>query len=90
VGLVIAAALSAHAQRADSVRLYVLDGGTLTIPDPTTFGVTLEEVQGLTAMPVPAFLVVHPREHCCGTPGLAINSWAGRPAKRREGRWGRW
>lgn len=30
------------------------------IPDPTSFGVTLEEVQGVTAMPVPAFLVVHP------------------------------
>jgi len=49
------------AQRGDAVRLYVLDGGTLTIGDPTVFGLTRDDVPDLTTMPVPAFLVVHPK-----------------------------
>jgi N-acyl homoserine lactone hydrolase len=81
--LIIVAALSATAQRADSVRLYVLDGGTLTIPDPTTFGVTLEEVQGLTAMPVPAFLVVHPSGTLLWDTGLG-DQLIGRPSSERQ------
>jgi len=81
--LIIVAALSATAQRADSVRLYVLDGGTLTIPDPTTFGVTLEEVQGLTAMPVPAFLVVHPSGTLLWDTGLG-DQLIGRPSSETQ------
>jgi len=52
---------STAAQRGDAVRLYVLDGGTLTIGDPTVFGLTRDDVPDLTTMPVPAFLVVHPK-----------------------------
>jgi hypothetical protein len=55
----IGSVLSTAAQRPDSVRLYALDGGTLTIGDPTVFGLTREDVPDL--MPVPAFLVVHPK-----------------------------
>jgi N-acyl homoserine lactone hydrolase len=82
-GLIIVAAMSATAQRGDSVRLYVLDGGTLTIADPTTFGVTLEEVQGLTAMPVPAFLVVHPRGTLLWDTGLG-DQLMGRPSSETQ------
>jgi len=82
-GLILAAALSATAQREDSLRLYVLDGGTLTIPDPTTFGVTFEEVQGLTAMPVPAFLVVHPRGTLLWDTGLG-DQLIGRPSSETQ------
>ena len=53
-GLMIASVFSAAAQRGDSVRMYVLDGGTLTIGDPTVFGLTREDVPDLTTMPVPA------------------------------------
>src|SRR6185503_14184539 len=42
--------------------------------DPTVFGLTREDVADLNTMPVPAFLVVHPKVPCCRTPGLAINS----------------
>jgi len=51
---------SLAAERVQTTRLYVLDGGTLTIADPSGFGVTIEDVKGFSAMPVPAYLVVHP------------------------------
>jgi N-acyl homoserine lactone hydrolase len=47
------------AQGARPTRMYVLDGGTLLIADPKGFGVTKEEVNGLTDMPVPSYLIVH-------------------------------
>src|SRR5262245_11802452 len=82
-GLVIAAALSATAQRGDSVRLYVLDGGTLTIGDPTVFGLTREDVPDLTTMPVPAFLIVHPNGALLWDTGLG-DQLIGRPASETQ------
>ena len=43
----------------DSLRLYVLDGGTLMNPDPSWAGVTVEDVKGFTSLPSPAYLVEH-------------------------------
>src|SRR5262245_4053293 len=84
-GLIIVAALSACAQRGDSLRLYVLDGGTLTIGDPTVFGLTREDVPDLTNMPVPAFLVVHPKGALLWDTGLG-DQLIGRPASERQRR----
>jgi glyoxylase-like metal-dependent hydrolase (beta-lactamase superfamily II) len=84
-GLIVAAALSATAQRADSLRLYVLDGGTLTIGDPTVFGLTREDVPDLTAMPVPAFLIVHPKGTLLWDTGLG-DHLIGRPSSERQRR----
>src|SRR5262245_21372700 len=43
-----------------SVRLYVLDGGTLHITDTGRFGLRKDEV-ATSDLAVPAFLVVHPK-----------------------------
>jgi N-acyl homoserine lactone hydrolase len=84
-GLIIVSALSAAAQREDSVRLYVLDGGTLTIGDPTVFGLTREDVPDLTTMPVPAFLVVHPKGALLWDTGLG-DQLIGRPSSETQRR----
>lgn len=77
--LAIGSALSTAAQRPDSVRLYALDGGTLTIGDPTVFGLAREDVPDLTTMPVPAYLVVHPKGALLWDTGLG-DQLIGRPA----------
>jgi glyoxylase-like metal-dependent hydrolase (beta-lactamase superfamily II) len=81
--LVIVSALSAAAQRQGSVRLYVLDGGTLTIGDPTVFGLTRDDVPDLTTMPVPAFLVVHPKGALLWDTGLG-DQLIGRPSSETQ------
>jgi glyoxylase-like metal-dependent hydrolase (beta-lactamase superfamily II) len=75
----IGTALSGDAQREASLRLYVLDGGMLTIGDPTVFGLTREDVPDLTTMPVPAFLVVHPKGALLWDTGLG-DQLIGRPS----------
>ena len=42
-----------------SIRLYVLDGGTLEAMDPRRFGLVPDEVES-TRMPSPCFLITHP------------------------------
>jgi glyoxylase-like metal-dependent hydrolase (beta-lactamase superfamily II) len=84
-GLIIAAGVSATAQRGDCLRLYVLDGGTLTIGDPTVFGLTREDVPDLTTMPVPAFLVVHPKGALLWDTGLG-DQLIGRPSSETQRR----
>ena len=82
-GLMIVCGLSAAAQRGDPVRLYVLDGGALTIGDPTVFGLTREDVPDLTTMPVPAFLIVHPKGALLWDTGLG-DQLIGRPASETQ------
>ena len=82
-GLMVVSALSAAAQRGESVRLYVLDGGTLTIGDPTVFGLTRDDVPDLTTMPVPAFLVVHPKGALLWDTGLG-DQLIGRPSSETQ------
>jgi N-acyl homoserine lactone hydrolase len=48
------------AQPPKTLRLYVLDGGTLDIPDPSPYGFKKEEL-GNYKMSVASFLIVHPR-----------------------------
>ena len=67
----------------EPTRLYVLDGGTLTISDPSGFGVTLEDVKGFSAMPVPAYLVVHPTGTLLWDNGLG-DHLVGRPASETQ------
>jgi glyoxylase-like metal-dependent hydrolase (beta-lactamase superfamily II) len=91
--LVVSAALCAATIRPEaaqgrppavrSPRLYVLDGGTLTIADPTSFGVTIEDVHGFSAMPVPAYLVVHPKGTVLWDTGLG-DHLVGRPASETQ------
>ena len=70
------------------MRLYVLDGGTLTIADPSGFGVTIADVKGFTSMPVPAYLVVHPAGTLLWDTGLS-DDLMGRPAEETQrGRFG--
>ena len=67
-----------------SVRLYVLDGGTLE-SDPARYQLTKEEVSA-TPLSVTAFLIVHPRGTLMWDTGaIADDSWtpAGRPVRRR-------
>ena len=61
-----------------SVRLYVLDGGILTIKEPTGFGLTRAEVKE-TDMVSPAFLIVHPTGSLLWDTGLG-DHLIGRPA----------
>lgn len=77
------AAAQGRSSAVRSLRLYVLDGGTLTISDPTSFGVTLEDVRGFTAMPVPAFLVAHPKGALLWDTGLG-DQLVGRPSSETE------
>ena len=70
---------SAQGQPTQVTRLYVLDGGTLTTDDPSRFGVTIEDVKGFSAMPVPAYLVVHPAGTLLWDTGLS-DDLLGRPA----------
>jgi glyoxylase-like metal-dependent hydrolase (beta-lactamase superfamily II) len=60
-GILLVVPLTGASQSAtdSSLRLYVLDGGTLINPDPSWANVTIDEVKGFTSIPVPAFLVVH-------------------------------
>ena len=73
------------AQRGDAVRLYVLDGGTLTIGDPTVFGLTRDDVPDLTTMPVPAFLVVHPKGALLWDTGLGDQLIGGSSSETQRG-----
>lgn len=77
--------VSMHAQDASSpaVRLYVLDGGTLTVADPSGFGVSLEDLKGFTAMPVPGYLIVHPDGTLLWDTGLD-DDLLGRPADETQ------
>jgi glyoxylase-like metal-dependent hydrolase (beta-lactamase superfamily II) len=74
----------AAARPPQSVRLYVLDGGTLE-SDPARYRLTKEEVSA-TQLSVTAFLVVHPRGTLMWDTGaIADDSWTptGRPVARR-------
>jgi glyoxylase-like metal-dependent hydrolase (beta-lactamase superfamily II) len=67
-----------------SVRLYVLDGGTLE-SDPTRYRLTKAEVSA-TPLSVTAFLIVHPKGTLMWDTGaIADDSWtpSGRPVQRR-------
>jgi glyoxylase-like metal-dependent hydrolase (beta-lactamase superfamily II) len=67
-----------------SVRLYVLDGGTLE-SDPARYRLTREEVSA-TPLAVTAFLIVHPKGTLMWDTGaIADDSWtpSGRPVQRR-------
>jgi glyoxylase-like metal-dependent hydrolase (beta-lactamase superfamily II) len=63
---------------AAGIRLYVLDGGTLTVKEPTGFGLTRAEVKE-TDMVSPAFLIVHPTGSLLWDTGLG-DHLIGRPA----------
>ena len=67
-----------------SVRLYVLDGGTLE-SDPSRYRLTNEDVS-VTQLAVTAFLIVHPKGTLMWDTGaIADDSWTrtGRPVARR-------
>jgi glyoxylase-like metal-dependent hydrolase (beta-lactamase superfamily II) len=67
-----------------TVRLYVLDGGTLE-SDPTRYHLTLEDV-GVSQLSVTAFLVVHPKGTLMWDTGaIADSTWTptGKPLRRR-------
>jgi len=67
-----------------TVRLYVLDGGTLE-SDPTRYRLTKEEVAA-TQLSVTAFLIVHPKGTVMWDTGaIADDSWtpSGKPVARR-------
>ena len=49
-----------HAQPPPSLRLYVLDGGSLNIPDTSPYQLKKEDLAS-TVMSAPCFLVAHPR-----------------------------
>ena len=84
---VVALSLACESPEA-SLRLYVLDGGTLTNPDPSWASLTLAEIKGFTSVPVPAYLVVHPEGVILWDTGLG-DSLAGRPTEETQrGSWG--
>lgn len=64
--------------KVQSLRLYALDGGTLTVGEPTGFGLTKAEVQA-TDMAVPAFLISHAKGTLLWDTGLG-DHLIGRPA----------
>ena len=67
-----------------SIRLYVLDGGTLE-SDPSRYRLTKEEISA-TQLSVTAFLVAHPKGTLMWDTGaIADDSWTpnGRPVRRR-------
>ena len=67
-----------------SVRLYVLDGGTLE-SDPTRYRLTKEEISA-TQLSVTAFLIAHPKGTLLWDTGaIADDTWTptGRPVRRR-------
>jgi N-acyl homoserine lactone hydrolase len=87
--IVLIAILGTHAAGARpqtagkaTIRLYVLDGGTLTIGEPTGFGLTKAEVK-TTDMVVPAFLIVHPKGVLLWDTGLG-DHLVGRPASETQ------
>jgi glyoxylase-like metal-dependent hydrolase (beta-lactamase superfamily II) len=68
----------------ESVRLYVLDGGTLE-SDPARYRLTKDDVSA-TQLSVTAFLIVHPKGTLMWDTGaIADDSWtpAGKPVQRR-------
>jgi glyoxylase-like metal-dependent hydrolase (beta-lactamase superfamily II) len=74
----------ATAPKVSTVRLYVLDGGTLA-SDPTRYHLTKEDV-GVTDLAVTAFLVVHPKGTLMWDTGaIADDTWTprDRPVRRR-------
>ena len=73
----------AAVQPVQTTRLYVLDGGTLTVAAPSRFGVTIEDVKGFSTMPVPAYLVVHPTGTLLWDAGLS-DDLLGRPASETQ------
>jgi glyoxylase-like metal-dependent hydrolase (beta-lactamase superfamily II) len=67
-----------------SVRLYVLDGGTLE-SDPTRYRLTREEISA-TQLSVTAFLIAHPKGTLMWDTGaIADDTWTpnGKPVRRR-------
>jgi N-acyl homoserine lactone hydrolase len=61
--MIVSNALGAQATTAvESLRLYVMDCGLLTRGDPMMrFGLTTEQVAGLTDLVTPCFLIAHPK-----------------------------
>jgi glyoxylase-like metal-dependent hydrolase (beta-lactamase superfamily II) len=71
------------AQKVSTVRLYVLDGGTLE-SDPAKYHLTKEDV-GVTQLSVTAFLIVHPKGTLMWDTGaIADDTWTprDRPIRR--------
>jgi N-acyl homoserine lactone hydrolase len=60
-----------------SLRLYVLDGGTLIYNNPETYNLTRQDVRN-TNMSVPCYLIVHPRGTLLFDTGLG-DHYLGRP-----------
>src|SRR5687768_14349650 len=83
-GGIHAAAQKSPPRPPQTVRLYVLDGGTLE-SDPARYRLTLKEVSA-TQLAVTAFLIVHPKGTLMWDTGaIADDSWTpnGRPVARR-------
>jgi N-acyl homoserine lactone hydrolase len=76
-GAAVAQPRIAPAPTVDTVRLYVLDCGTLVYNRPEAYGLTREDVAD-TNMSVPCFLVVHPRGILLFDTGLS-DRLVGRP-----------
>jgi glyoxylase-like metal-dependent hydrolase (beta-lactamase superfamily II) len=89
--LVVLAIVPLHATAQDaasrSLRLYVLDGGTLVNPDPSWANVTLAEIKGYTSIPVPAYLVVHPQGTLLWDTGLGDRLRGLGDAELQRGPW---
>jgi N-acyl homoserine lactone hydrolase len=56
-----AAAAQTAAPKVQSARLYILDCGVLKRGEPTAYGLTREQVGGVTDFADPCFLILHPR-----------------------------
>ena len=60
LAIALAVLVACAGQRAESVKLYVLDGGTLHVSDPARFQLTKADV-GETNFAVACYLVTHPK-----------------------------
>jgi glyoxylase-like metal-dependent hydrolase (beta-lactamase superfamily II) len=70
-----------------SLRLYVMDGGTLVNPDPSWANLTLAEMKGYTSIPVPAYLIVHPDGMLLWDTGLGDGLLGRAPEDAVRGPW---
>jgi glyoxylase-like metal-dependent hydrolase (beta-lactamase superfamily II) len=86
--LVVAAVLGVvepSAQAPKSVRLYVLDCGTLLNRDPSGYDLTSQQVGGVTELADPCFLIVNPRGTLLWETGIEQVA-ANRPERFRNDR----
>src|SRR6478672_2997854 len=82
--MIVSNALGAQATTAvESLRLYVMDCGLLTRGDPMMrFGLTTEQVAGLTDLVTPCFLIAHPKGTILWDTGMVPIASCGRAATR--------